>query len=681
MKKTNNRQIRVDFDHKNGSICSIRHHGMELAVPAEEAFTLQLLDRTGNSFLLKSSEFKFDGNGYFAHPGFPSLQVKLNRSSDSEFIRFCPEVTGVPDTHVLEWIDAPQVVFRHGNKLLLPLHDGVEISNPCHRSSPYHPISFARRGTHYGYFFPGRCQMQFMAVYDEIGGFYFASHDSACGTKAVEYDPAENSTRLSLQTFTGCDFGQDYYSGFDYVIGGFYGGWMAACSIYRDWFESYAPKPAPFPEWLKSSPIILIYPVRGHGLDIGEMEPNCYFPYTEMLPHVERFNVEFKSPVMPLLMHWEGTAPWAPPYVWPPYGGEEKLAQFRDKLHDKGNLLGVYCSGTAWTCQSSITDYAPGCTPEQEKQMLCGPKGELEATVCNGLNSQRLGYDLCLAEPWSRNTVKNEILKLAAFGIDYAQFYDQNHGGGLHLCYSHNHHHPPVPGAWQITVMRNLMLEVDEEIRSMNAAMALGCESAAAEPYLNYLVLNDARASFLYGSGRPVPAQSFVFHGRTNCFSGNQCGVSRYLEFEASPWNLLYRIAYAFNAGELLALLLKEDGKPHWCWRLPWNMPGPDPEPIYTLVRNLNAIRRKYPQFLLYGRMLEPQLKIKGRKLTLPLKEDRSFQIDAFLHSAWQSPKGEKIEIITNFLPEPQNIVIAEKTQIIPPLDAVIIKSCKNRKK
>lgn len=663
-----------------GAIEGLIHRGINLLAPARDSFSLALLDKHGKRSVLSSSDFTCESDENFIrfsqHRVFHGLELKLGIRKEGQFFFFRPEARGIPDGYILEWIDAPQIHVPKEGSIFSPFGEGVIVTKPesreTHDGIKYHPLGYPERGRAYGGLYPGCCQMQFMAYYNDFGGVYFAAHDPRHGTKAVEYAYEENGcTRFSLQTF--CSGVRDYVSDFEYALGTFEGNWMDACEIYRDWMEP--PTKPTLPEWFEDSPVILIYPVRGRGDDRGTLEPNEYFPYSDAMPYVRKYAREFDSRVMPLLMHWEGTAPWAPPYVWPPFGGEDLLSEFRDNLHNEGHLLGVYCSGTAWTQTSSITDYSreEKCRTEGlEKYMIRGPEGEIDAAICNGADKQRLGYDLCLAEEWSRRTIKNEIRELAEFKLDYAQFFDQNQGGAFHLCYSREHHHPNAPGAWQTDTMTSLLRECRDEIADAESDMLLGCEGAAAEPYINTLPFSDDRVIFTYGYGMPVPAYAYVFHEYVNNFMGNQVGIKYHMNLKESPENLLYRVAYAFNAGDLLSVVLKDSGKIHWGWLLDWDYPEPDQESVIKLIKNLNDLRKRYPEFLRHGKMIKPLNIILGEDYRLQMV-NRVEYIKSFLESSWKSPDGLRAQIITNFQPREQRVEVAGKSLDLAPLNAVVL--------
>ena len=680
-------EISLLFSRINGSVVSAKRGGYDLVLPAEEPFYLQLLKENGDQVLLKGSDFascRYSGNvfSYSDCAEYPGLCFEIKISVKDKFICFRNKVTGVPSDHAVEWVDAPQLHIHGDRSLLVPRNDGVVINDVTVRrkmpKAAYHPVGYAYRGRNPGAIFPINTMMQFMADYDENGGIFIAAFDRDCVYKALEHEVLEDdSARLSVQTFTGCRFGENYETPFDYVITGFSGNWMSAAQIYRDWYDSVAAPARKFPAWFEESPVILIYPVLGEGTDFGKhkLHPNCYYPYSAALPVVDKFNREFDSKVMALIMHWEGTAPWAPPYIWPPFGGESLLAEFRDALHKDGNLLGLYASGTAWTQTSSINDYSMEqvCKEQNlERHMKRGPHGEIDANNCNGLEAQRLGYDMCMNEAWPRQEVRSEVKKAAAFGVDYCQYFDQNLGGGQHPCYSREHNHAPVPGAEQPLAMRTLMEEIHNDIKSVGSKMVIGCECSAAEPYVDYLQLNDARNSCMWWQGEPVPVQSFVFHDRSTCFAGNQCATSWQIRYDECPENLLFRIAFSFNAGYLLSVTLKEEGKIHWSWGYEWVNSAPDQEQVITLVRNLNKVRKEYPQYLLYGRMEIPDSKIQCGSWILKLIW-RDQVLPSVLDSCWSSADGSRARLLTNYLPYDQQVTFNGKQYTVPALSAVVV--------
>ena len=402
------------------------------------------------------------------------------------------------------------------------------------------------------------------------------------------------------------------------VLGVFDGDWYDASAIYRDWREtSKIPVPAKIqdnkmlPDWYFESPVVITYPVRGHQ-DLGDMTPNELYPYTNALTIIEKYNKAFDSKIMALLMHWEGSAPWSPPYVWPPYGGEKNYLEFVRGLHQKGNLAGLYASGIGYTLRSN-TDTTYNMYKEYEekhleKVMKVAPDGTLATNgVCAGPNAQRIGYDMCPANDFVKDVVLDQIAKIVQSKTDYIQYFDQNLGGGCYPCYGTEHGHAYGPGLWQNDAMHNIFKGFQPILEEAGYKPLVGCEAAASEINLQYLLFNDARATTNLYVGTPVPAYAFVNHEYVNNFMGNQNGASSAIDTEKCPMNFLQRLAYSFCAGDMLTVILRGDGDMIWDWGTKWETEIPDQENIIQLVRNLNAWRTGTGKdFLVTGRMLKP---------------------------------------------------------------------------
>ncbi len=546
-----------------------------------------------------------------------SVDIKLEKGPGSR-IGFCPCVknnsTAAIESVTLMPFVMPEELAETGGsfKILWPFNEGTEIADIGLREKSgfrHKPAKYPSEGA--ASFFPGIICSQFMAYYDGKNGLYMGTHDSEGNLKEIDVYKKDNSTQFKIKMFTSGDFGKDYCSSYPFVLDIFEGPWQAAAEIYRGWFDEN--KSADFvkikdnknlPEWYHQSPVIIAYPVRGkHDTDV--MAPNKLFPYCNALPHADELSEKLDSKLMMLLMHWEGTAPWAPPYVWPPYGGEEPLREFARKLHEKNHVLGVYCSGLGWTQHSGVTFYNKGGeynSKKLEKVMCTSPEGKVEnSSICQGI---RYGYDLCPTEDFTVETLTNEVKNMTEGDIDYIQIFDQNHGGISPMCYSREHNHPPVPGKWQTDAMKKLIQKFREA--SANDKIVFGCESAAAESFVPDMAFNDNRFELAFFAGRAVPLHSYLYHEYINNFMGNQISANGAFSNDLTPQNLFYRIGYSFAAGDMGTVVIDENGKATWNWCDFLSKTKPDHDAVMEYIRKLNFFRQKFPQYLHTGRCVMP---------------------------------------------------------------------------
>jgi len=689
-----NEYYNISLSTINGAITSFKKEGSELICRNAKdipLFDLRFRDSQGQPIDVNA----FDAERFYLQPEFGqdelvvqmhytnignmpvSVTVRASFRQGDPLTRWNLSVEHHTE-YFIDHIDFPNVLVPNdlpgagGNgRLFWPAMEGAVIDDADQRGKfhgwfKYKPVEYPYQ--QWGGYYPGPCPMQFMAYYRNNDGLYLAAHDPHGNIKGIEWYKANGGLQLEYRFFPGAIEAGTYKMPYNIVMRPFDGDWYDAADIYRNWVKS-SQMPLPqklsrqedLPEWFDKSPVLTAYPVRGTR-DLGDMTPNEYFPYTNALDDMQRLSETFDSKIMALLMHWEGTAPWAPPYVWPPFGSEENFLEFIRKMHAKGNLVGVYCSGIAWTMRSNIWDFSLEKEFKEKnlkRIMTVAPDGKVKwSKMCSGDYAQRWSYDMCPANAFVTEVVLDQIHKIVNSGCDYIQYFDQNMGGACYFCYSKNHGHPPAPGVWMTQAMVKLYqkVKVSEEVKSSGRRVLIGCEGAAAEPFLPYLKLNDLRCHLHYWTGRPVPAYAYVYHEYINNFMGNQNTACVIIDIDKSPLNLHQRIAYSFTAGDMILLTLRDKGEVHWDWGTSWDVKKPDQQSINTLVRNLNAWRRGFGKaFLCYGRMEKP-CKLTGTyDIPMTLKIDHKIHLPSLFTSRWISPDGRDCQIVVNYTEKQQS--------------------------
>ena len=672
MIRLNGKNYQIEIDDKRGVIASLVGNDRELCLGnTTPIFALSVIDEDYVKRIVGIDEFTHENteeieNGYaisYRNDGF-FVTVHIKGNAEDLSWRICIKNN---TSALIEYVDfvglsVPNDVNGNGSKVLWDYNEGVLVSDMQDKNAhfPYKEASYPSQGNYT--VFPNMVQSQYLGYLYGDGGLYIGTQDSAYGVKQIDFYQENGRLRLLFRLFGGVRYGEDFQTEYDTVWKFFKGGWQACCDIYKSWYERITnvakiPNNPSIPAWYHTSPLVVTFPIRGEH-DMDEMKPNNFYPYENVLKVAEEVSKKTNSKLLILLMHWEGSAPWAPPHVWPPYGGEDAFIDFSKKLHEQGHYLGVYCSGFGWTQQSNIVpEYnreADFKAQNLEKEMTLSPKQELKkSAICQG---QRSGYDFCPTSKKLKEILSWETEQMYKAGIDYVQLLDQNHGGNSYFCYAKDHGHPHAPGAWQVE-------EVNEVLNGVQRGkMLFGCESAAAEPFIGNLLFSDNRWELNQRLGEPVPAYAYVYHERVNNFMGNQIGVT----LHCSKYEYGYRQAYSFLAGDIPTLVLDNDKEIARFWGLYWGLPGcgdekPNQENAYALVKDLCAWRKSAKEYLCYGTMTKPVAYECGKIVELPCckAEESVMRLPAVMSNAF-AYENKRADIFVNYTDEEVEVRIQD---------------------
>ncbi len=626
-----------------------------LASAQKPLFTVRTRDSKGDAKLFPADEAKISQDGDKLVYDFGEISVALEiKGGDTLEFGFSVDSREL----IAEYIDLANVSFVGALResggdcaVVSTYNEGMLVENSKAKRGMVDP-EYPSQGGYMMYPYMLSAPIQMWLYGNE--GILMTVVDPELGPKGLDFASTDDSCEFRTRIFLGNGTGESI----KLIWETFEGSWQNGAQLYRariaDRLATLAK--AKLPEWYTHDmPLVITYPVRGmHDTDV--MNPNKLFPYHNILPTVEELAEKTGCRIMVLLMHWEGTAPWAPPYVWPPYGGAELFRDFMSKLHESGNLLGVYCSGLGFTEQSNlVAEYENKARIENEnlkKGFCAAPDGSVpNSNICR---AQRSGYDICPANELGKKLLDDALEPLLTSGVDYVQALDQNHGGGMYFCYSKEHGHPAAPGGWMTKASRELLAGWKE----LCPNTLLGCESAAAEPYVGELRLSDNRYELCYSYGQPIPLYAYLYHSVLHNFMGNQVSAP----VERTSENIRLRIAYSFTAGDLITLILNDEKQICYQWGGQWGSTD-EREPIIAFCAHLAMWHRKLPELFRDAEMTLP-LEFECDKVDVKIDNGQIRKLNSVMSSFWRLG-GERVGLFVNYTSEPREVKLASEAKIV----------------
>lgn len=298
--------------------------GEEISGESAPLFAVRLRDAKGVPSVFSAvdavSKAESCENGVKILYGFDRLTVKVMLFG-GDALRWSLEIENDSELAV-EYVDFPSLsvagkLRRNGGDaaVVSPYNEGLIVEDSRLKPEMTDP-EYPSLGNYM--MFPYMVFAQFMLYLKGDHGIYMGIHDDGRAPKGIDFRCTGEGTDFRVRMFMGGGYGESVKAP-EIVWKGFSGNWMDGAELYRAWlgksFKAVPMADLDLPDWYKNDmPLVLTYPVRGiHDMD--EMQPNKLFPYENVLPLVEEFEKKTNSRIMVLLMHWEGTAPWAPPVV------------------------------------------------------------------------------------------------------------------------------------------------------------------------------------------------------------------------------------------------------------------------------------------------------------------------------------------------------------------------------